>query len=59
MPRIAARMASWHGGQIETIEGGRHEVLMEDALTRGRILTRIADVFASAGVHPDAARSTA
>ena len=59
VPRIAARMAAWPGGQIETIEGGRHEVLMEDAGTRGGILTRMVDVFAGAGAHADTASRSA
>lgn len=59
VPRIAARMAAWPGGQLETIAGGRHEVLMEDPVTRGRILTRMVDVFASAGEHGSSASRSA
>ncbi|GGG65810.1 hydrolase [Salipiger pallidus] len=49
VPRIAARMAAWPGGQLETVAGGEHEVLMEDAVTRGRIISQIVQVFEKAG----------
>ncbi|EPX76236.1 alpha/beta fold hydrolase [Salipiger mucosus] len=53
--RIETRMAGWPGGRLEMIQGAEHEVLMEDAVTRGRIVSQMAEVFArgaeSAGAH--------
>ncbi|MCR8546391.1 alpha/beta hydrolase [Salipiger sp. P9] len=45
LPRIVARMAGWADGRLETVPGGHHEVLMEDAVTRGRILSQMARLF--------------
>ncbi|APX24062.1 MAG: alpha/beta hydrolase [Rhodobacteraceae bacterium] len=56
VPRIASRMAAWPGGALETIRDGEHEVLMEDAVTRGRILSRMASVFEEA--RTDAGRQS-
>lgn len=43
--RIHERMARWPGGKLETINAGRHEVLMEDAATRDAIARSICDFF--------------
>ena len=45
LPRIETRMGDWPGGQLEWIEGGKHEVLMENRTTRIRILGRICGFF--------------
>ncbi|WP_417523603.1 alpha/beta fold hydrolase [Marinovum sp.] len=37
VPEIHSRMANWPQGRLEVIEGGEHEVLMEDAATRQHI----------------------
>ena len=39
---IHVRMASWPGGTLETVEGARHEVLMEGVELRDRLYDRIA-----------------
>ncbi len=52
-------MGAWPGGQLETIEGGRHEVLMEDAITRGQIVTRMADLFSTSLKHGSSASRSA
>ncbi|SDI50258.1 alpha/beta fold hydrolase [Alloyangia pacifica] len=39
--RIRARMASWPGGRLEVVQAGEHEVLMEDVVTRGRIVSQL------------------
>lgn len=41
IPRIEARIAEWPGAQMEWIEGGKHEVMMEDRETRNRIFDRM------------------
>ena len=33
---------------LELVQGGEHEVLMEDAVTRGRIVAQLAQVFTAA-----------
>ncbi|MCZ4260486.1 alpha/beta hydrolase [Limimaricola sp. G21655-S1] len=43
--RIRQRMARWPGAALEMIEGGRHELLIEDAETRGTRIDRIARHF--------------
>ncbi|MCD1619915.1 alpha/beta fold hydrolase [Salipiger marinus] len=48
VPRIRARMARWPRGRLELVQGGEHEVLMEDAVTRGRIVAQLAQVFTAA-----------
>ena len=40
--RVRARMADWPGGRLDVIRGGEHEVLMENAATRGRIVSQLA-----------------
>lgn len=42
---IRSRLAGWSNGSLEMIEGGEHEVLMEDARTRAKIMDRIAELF--------------
>ncbi|MEM8579012.1 MAG: alpha/beta hydrolase [Pseudomonadota bacterium] len=37
--RIAAQMAKWPEGDLRIIDGGEHEVLMENDAVRGRILS--------------------
>ncbi|MGX9856170.1 alpha/beta fold hydrolase [Limimaricola variabilis] len=44
--RIHDRMARWPGADFEVIKGGRHELLIEDAATRGARIDRIAAHFA-------------
>ncbi|MDO6585762.1 alpha/beta hydrolase [Salipiger sp. 1_MG-2023] len=48
VPRIAQRMSMWPGGRLETVSGGEHEVLMESAPVRRRILTEMLDFFENA-----------
>ncbi|MEM9797411.1 MAG: alpha/beta hydrolase [Pseudomonadota bacterium] len=38
---IHVRMGSWPGSRLEMVPGGRHETLMEDAATRGRLYDQI------------------
>lgn len=45
---IHVRLASWPGARLETVEGGRHEVLMEDAATRARLYGLIAEHLSGA-----------
>ncbi|MGB3406503.1 MAG: alpha/beta hydrolase [Jannaschia sp.] len=47
---IHVRMASWAGSRIETVPGGRHETLMEDSATRGRLYDTIARHFGGSAV---------
>lgn len=51
--RIRARMSSWPNGELIMVPGGEHEVLMEDAVTRGRIISQMAELFAQSR-RPDA-----
>ncbi len=44
--RIERRMASWPGGRLLRIDGGRHELLAENATRRGALIDRIAGHFA-------------
>lgn len=57
--RIEARMAGWPGGRMEVVQGAEHEVLMEDAVTRGRIVSRMAELFEEAAAHGDTQALTA
>ena len=43
--RIHARMESWKGSQLRTVEGGEHEVLMEKTALRTPIYDEIASLF--------------
>ena len=43
--RVHDRMRRWPGADFEIVEGGRHELLIEDAATRGARLDRIAAHF--------------
>ncbi|EAR51202.1 putative Esterase/lipase/thioesterase [Oceanicola granulosus HTCC2516] len=43
--RIRARMAGWSGGELVSIEGGRHEVLMETPRHRRAVFDRLAEEF--------------
>lgn len=43
--RITARMQNWKRSQMEWVEGGRHEVLMEDRATRTRLFDQICRFF--------------
>lgn len=52
-PRIDARMAGWPNGRLEVLEGAEHEVFMEDAVTRERIISQLSDLFEGA-MEPDA-----
>ncbi|WP_136442670.1 alpha/beta fold hydrolase [Pacificoceanicola onchidii] len=45
IPRIRERMAHWPGGKLVMIEKGEHEVMMEDAGTRGRICNQMISLF--------------
>lgn len=44
--RILARMANWPRGRLEVVEGGRHEVLMDDEATRNRLYRLLCAFFA-------------
>lgn len=46
--RIRDRMARWEGGRLVTIEGGRHEVLMETPERRTRVFAELASHFDAA-----------
>ncbi len=43
--RIRDRMARWPGGTLEIIEGGEHEVLMEGAKIRAKLMPKIIALF--------------
>lgn len=45
--RVKARMDAWPGSSLHIEQGGRHELLMEDADTRARLTDRIAQHFLS------------
>jgi lysophospholipase len=45
LARINDRMEAWSGAQMEWIEGGRHEVLMDTTETRERVFGQIAAFF--------------
>ena len=47
--RVHERMARWPGAAFEIVPGGRHELLIEDAATRGARIDRIAAHFDHAG----------
>jgi lysophospholipase len=49
VPRIRQRMADWPGGRLEVIEGGRHEVMMDDPETRAAVFGLMGEFFASHG----------
>ena len=44
--RIHDRMARWPGGELELVEGARHEVLMEAPELRDRLTARLTDFYA-------------
>jgi len=46
--RIESRMETWDNGILHMMQGGEHEVMMEDAVTRSHIFDTIADRFAQA-----------
>ncbi|MBE9638432.1 alpha/beta fold hydrolase [Salipiger mangrovisoli] len=54
--RIRARMGRWPGARLEIIQAGEHEVLMEDLVTRGRIVSQLVAHFRQAA---EAARTQA
>ena len=45
VPRIEDRMEGWKGGQLRRVEGGEHEVLMEQSSLRTPIFDEIAHLF--------------
>lgn len=47
--RITTRMASWPGGQLEMVQGGEHEVMMDTPTTRAQVFDGMAAHFAA---HP-------
>ncbi|MEQ8898548.1 MAG: alpha/beta hydrolase [Roseovarius sp.] len=49
IPRIRQRMAAWPGGRLEVIEGGRHEVMMDDPETRAAVFGMMGDFFTRHG----------
>ena len=51
--RIHARMAGWPGGELQIVEGGEHEILMEGPETRNRVLGQIMALFDAARTRPD------
>jgi len=42
---IRKRMAQWPGGRLEMVEGAEHEVLMESASTRAKVLDQATALF--------------
>lgn len=48
VPRIEARMKTWKGGQLHSVKGGEHEVLMEVPSIREPIFDEIAKLFLTA-----------
>lgn len=45
VPRIHARMESWKGGELHVVDGGEHEILMEDRAIRDDVIKRISNLF--------------
>ncbi|MCO6385281.1 alpha/beta fold hydrolase [Oceanicola sp. 502str15] len=45
LPAVQSRMARWPEGTLEFIPGAKHNLLLEEAKIRGRILAKICDVF--------------
>ncbi|MDF1669152.1 MAG: alpha/beta hydrolase [Roseovarius sp.] len=56
VPRITERMDKWPGSEMEWIDGGKHETLMESAATQARIFSRIGAFYER---HSDAELSPA
>lgn len=51
--RIKDRMAAWPGSHLEVIQDGEHELMMEDADTRGTAFAQMVDHYlSSAGANP-------
>lgn len=57
--RIHSRMARWHHGALELIQGGEHEVLMETPTIRARVFDQLGAHFGGENGHesPGNARS--
>lgn len=45
VPRIENRIASWPGGRLEMVEGGKHELLMDAPAIRNMVLDTYCDMF--------------
>lgn len=59
---VARMMARWPGARLEEVPGARHEVLMETAAIRARLIGETARFFAAAGAQSavaDASTSSA
>lgn len=48
IPAVKSRMARWVGSSLEFIPGAKHNLLLEEAPIRGRILAKICEVFGRA-----------
>ncbi len=46
IPSITSRMPQWQGSRFEIIEGGKHELLMDTAETRARVIGLMRDHMA-------------
>ena len=53
VPRIHDRMDNWPGSQLEIVDGGKHELLMDNAEIRKRTIDAYCDVFDKAGQSPN------
>lgn len=45
LPAVKSRMACWPGGRLEFIPGAKHNLLLEQAQIRGRILAKLCQFF--------------
>lgn len=50
VPRIRARLAKWPGAGLKFVEGGRHELLMDNRATRTGLAETIASFMADAAL---------
>lgn len=49
--RIRSRMARWPQGRLDMVETGEHEILMESAPIRDRVLSEMIDQFDTSGTR--------
>ena len=53
LERLRDRMKSWPGAQLEWIEGGKHEVLMDTPETRAKIFEQLGAFFENNTQSPE------
>lgn len=53
MQAMRDRMESWPGGELVVLPGGEHEILMEAAQTRHKVIDRMVDFFKASAHHSE------